>query len=216
VANPFRLDDDGVYRCVAFDQFDWLTHGFGTRRAAPKTDVTLRQIHSSVVWNARGLQDREREGDALVTQEAALHIGIRTADCVPILLVDAKQQALGAVHAGWRGSAGEIVTAAVQKMSADPTDIWAAIGPCIRECCYEVGEDVAQHFSRWTVPAVKPNGKQNLNLAEANRRQLEMAGVPADQIFDSGLCTYCRIETFYSFRREPADPGRLISAIGRL
>ncbi len=120
------------------------------------------------------------------------------------------------MHAGWRGSAGEIVTAAVQKMSADPTDIWAAIGPCIRECCYEVGADVAQHFSRWTVPAVKPNGKQNLNLAEANRRQLEMAGVPADQIFDSGLCTYCRIETFYSFRREPADPGRLISAIGRL
>ncbi len=214
--NLFRLDEDGLYRCAAFEQFDWQTHGFGTRSAAPNTDVTLRQVHSNIVWDAHGLQDGEREGDALVAHETGLRIGVRTADCVPILLLDAKQQTLGAVHAGWRGSAGEIVTAAVKKMGAEPAKVWAAIGPCIRECCYEVGAEVAQHFSKWTVPEVKPNGKQNLNLAGANRRQLELAGVPAHQIVDSGLCTYCRIETFYSFRREPTNPGRLLSAICRL
>ncbi len=212
--NFFRLDDDGVYRCTAFGQFDWLTHGFGTRRSAPKVDVTLRQIHSSVVWNADGLKDREQEGDGLVSRRDNWHVGVRTADCVPILLLDVNGRTVSAVHAGWRGTAGEIVTAAISKMGAHPANIWAAIGPCIRECCYEVGPDVAERFTRWTRSPIKSNGKQNLNLAAANIRQLTQAGVPQAQVFDSHLCTYCDIETFYSFRRQPDEPGRLISAIG--
>ncbi len=215
VDNFFQLAQ-GIYRCLAFDQFDWQTHGFGTRHAHPKTDVTLRQIHSSVVWNAYGLTDRQQEGDALVTNEAGLRIGVRTADCVPILLLDANHRTVSAVHAGWRGSAAQIVTAALAKMDADPAHIWAAVGPCIRECCYEVSADVADRFTAWTTPLEKPNGKRNLNLAEANFRQLQMAGVPGSQIFDSQFCTYCQIETFYSFRREPWENGRLISAISRL
>jgi YfiH family protein len=215
VDNFFHLDH-GIYRCVAFNQFDWQTHGFGTRHAHPKTDVTLRQIHSNIVWNARGLTDREQEGDGLVTNESGLRIGVRTADCVPILLLDADQRSVAVVHAGWRGSAAQIVAAALAKMQADPAHIWAAIGPCIRECCYEVSADVADKFTAWTTPMMKPGGKQNLNLAEANLRQLQNAGVPGSQIFDSQLCTYCQIENFYSFRREPSEKGRLISAISRL
>lgn len=217
---PFCLGEDGIYRCRAFAQFEWQTHGFGTRHANPKTDVTLRQIHSDKVWNAHGLQDREQEGDALVTDDSGLSVGVRTADCVPILLLDAKRQAVGAVHAGWRGSAAEIVNAAVQKMIVDfgseAADIRAAIGPCIRECCYEVGSDVAGHFTRWTSPREKPDGKWNLNLAQVNVCQLQRAGIASTRIFDSHLCTYCRRETFYSFRREPAEPGRMSSAISRL
>jgi len=215
VDNFFHLDH-GIYRCVAFNQFDWQTHGFGTRHAHPKTDVTLRQIHSNIVWNARGLTDREQEGDGLVTNESGLRIGVRTADCVPILLLDADQRSVAVVHAGWRGSAAQIVAAALAKMQADPAHIWAAIGPCIRECCYEVSADVADKFTAWTTPMIKPDGKRNLNLAEANLRQLQNAGVPGSQIFDSQLCTYCQIENFYSFRREPWEKGRLISAISRL
>ncbi len=213
--NFFHLDH-GIYHCLAFDQFDWQTHGFGTRHAHPKADVTLRQIHSGIVRNAHGLADREQEGDGLVSNESGLRIGVRTADCVPILLLDANHRSVGAVHAGWRGTAAQIVTAALAEMQADPSHIWAAIGPCIRECCYEVGSDVADRFRAWTRAREKPDGKRNLNLAEANVRQLELAGVPASQIFDSQFCTYCQIETFYSFRREPWENGRLISAISRL
>jgi len=215
VDNFFHLDH-GIYRCLAFDQFGWQTHGFGTRHAHPKTDVTLRQIHSNIVRNAHGLADREQEGDGLVTNECGPRIGVRTADCVPILILDANNRTVSAVHAGWRGSAARIVTAALAKMEADPSHVWAAIGPCIRECCYEVSPDVADQFTAWTTPMEKPNGKQNLNLAEVNLRQLQNAGVPTSQVFDSQLCTYCQIETFYSFRREPWEKGRLLSAIGRL
>jgi YfiH family protein len=211
----FELGFDGIYRCAAFAQFEWQEHGFGTRHGQPETDVTLRQIHSNVVWNAGGLKDREQEGDALVTGEAGLRIGVRTADCVPILLLDAELRMVGAAHAGWRGSAAEVVTATMGKMASDPANVWAAIGPCIRECCYEVSEDVSARFDAWTSSEVSPNEKRNLNLAAANIRQLELAGVPGAQIFDCGLCTFCRIETFYSFRREPEEPGRLVSAIAR-
>lgn len=220
----FHLGADGIYRCRAFQHFIWQSHGFGTRHANPAADVTLRQIHSDIVLNAHGLGDREQEGDALICNQTGLSIGIRTADCVPILLLDAKQRAIAAVHAGWRGSAAELVRCAIHKMSLEfgslPADLFAAIGPCIRECCYEVGSEVVDRFQdvfpEWRDTPPKPDGKRNLNLAEANIRQMRAAGVPDNQLFDSCLCTCCQIETFYSFRREPGEPGRMTSAISRL
>jgi hypothetical protein len=217
VCDLFRLAADNIFRCIPFEDFNWLSHGFGTRMANPPADVTLRQIHSAILKNAAGLRDLEHEGDALITNQPHRTIGIRTADCVPILLLDSSLRAVAAIHAGWRGSASEIVTKAVQQLTTDfgsqPDNIHAAIGPCIRECCYEVSSDVADQFTRWTTPLVKANGKPNLNLAEVNARQLESAGVPSTQMFDSGLCTFCNAETFYSFRRDPLDPGRMLSAI---
>lgn len=177
-----------------------------------------------MVRNAHGLSDREQDGDALITDEAKLSIGVRTADCVPILLLDAKRRAVAAIHAGWRGTAIEIVRCAIYKMAADfksvPADMFAAIGPCVRECCYEVGSEVAAQFEgvfpEWRETPPKPNGKRNLNLPEANIRQMRAAGIPDVQIYDSCLCTCCQIETFYSVRREPGEPGRMTSAIARL
>ncbi len=139
---------------------------------------------------------------------------------MPILLLDARKRAVAAVHAGWRGTVGAIVTRTVEKMRADfgteASDVRAAIGPCIRECCYEVGPEVASQFSpifpEW--PAV--NGKQHIDLVEANRRHLMFAGVPGSQIFDCGLCTACLAEHFFSYRREPQNPGRMLSIIARL
>ena len=220
----FHLSDDGLYRCQAFQQFIWQAHGFGTRRSKQPASITLRQIHSDLVFNAHGLKDREREGDALVTNEAGLQIGVRTADCVPILLLDTRQRAVAAIHAGWRGTVAEITRCAIHKLAAEfgsqPADILAAIGPCIRECCYEVGPEVVSEFENifpeWTNQALKPGGKRNLNLPEANSRQMRAAGIPSDQIFDSCLCTSCQLETFYSFRREPQEAGRLTSSIMRI
>ena len=220
MSDLFRLAADNIFRCAPFEDFSWLAHGFGTRIANPPDDVTLRQIHSAIVRNAVGLKDREHEGDALITNQPRQTIGIRTADCVPILIVNSSFRAIAAVHAGWRGSASEIAAKVIQQLITEfgskPEHIHAAIGPCIRECCYEVSPNVAAQFTRWTTPLVKANGKPNLNLAEVNARQLESAGVPRTQIFDSGLCTFCQSETFYSFRRDPSDPGRMISAIGVL
>jgi YfiH family protein len=220
--SSFRLGPDGIYRCDAFQQFFWQKHGFGTRLGSPDAVITLRQVHSDQVWNVNVVNDRAREGDALITDCVARSIGVRTADCVPILLLDVKNRAIGAVHAGWRGTAGAIVRRTVERMGDDfstsPEDIFAAMGPCIRACCYTVGAEVAGHFAplfpEWET---LPEGKQrSVDLPEANRRQMASAGVNPDRIFDSGLCTTCQADQFYSFRREPENEGRMIAAIERL
>ena len=217
----FRLGPDGIYRCDAFQEFVWQTHGFGTRAGNPDVRVTLRQIHSDSVVNARGLRDREREGDALVTDEIGTSIAVRTADCVPILLLDAKHRAVAAVHAGWRGTAAGVVQRAIARMRSDfethAQDLYAAMGPCIRGCCYEVGHEVVEQFADAAVYEYSAaTGKYRLNVAEANRRQMKTAGVSADHIFDSGLCTTCESAQFFSYRREPKNPGRMLAAICRL
>ena len=220
LCNAFELGRDGVYRCSAFAQFPWLRHGFGSRVANPPVHLTLRQIHSDVVRNARGLEDREAEGDALVTDEIGRAIGVRTADCVPILLLDRSKRAVGAVHAGWRGTAAGIVPQAIRTLQAEfgseLDDIFAAIGPCIRQCCYEVGPEVAERFAdTFTTQSSQP-GKWQLDIAAANLAQVIETGISPHCIFDFGACTVCRAEDFFSFRREPDDPGRMISSIQRL
>jgi len=216
----FLIGADGIYRCPEFQHFLWQSHGFGTRMANPVADVTLRQIHSNQVWNAHALTDRQHEGDALVTDDIGRRIGVRTADCLPILLLDAGRRAVAAIHTGWRGTAAAIVALAVEKMQLDfgsrPVDIHAALGPCIGECCYEVGPEVASQFSSLFPEWPVVTGKWRVDLAEANRRHLTAAGVPADQIFASGLCTFCLPEHLFSYRREPQTPERMVSVISRL
>ncbi len=218
--DSFRLGSDGVCHCVPFEQFEWQRHGFGTRQANPHADITLRQVHSDCVWNADGFEDREQKGDGLITNKIGKCIGIRTADCVPILLLDCQKRAIGAVHAGWRGTAAEVVKRAIQKMSAEfdtaPADVYAAIGPCIRGCCYEVGANVAAHFGPLFPEWEPADNKRKLDLAEANRRQMLAAGLDAERVFDCGLCTMCQHTQFFSYRRDPEDHGRMIASICRL
>lgn len=225
MTDSFRLGRDGIYRCDAFQQFLWQEHGFGTRHANPKADVMLKQIHSANVVNANEIRGSERqgqrEGDALISDLTGQSIGVRTADCVPVLLLDSKQRAVAAVHAGWRGAAAHLTYFTVHAMrdafGTNPKDLYAAIGPCIRECCYEVGEEVAKQFAeQFPEWGEEERIRWKLDLPEANRRQLLRADVPADRIFDCCMCTTCQPEQFYSYRREPQNPGRMISAICRL
>ena len=221
MSDSFRLGPDGIYRCDAFQEFFWQKHGFGTRQGSPEVQVTLRQIHSDRVVNADGLRNRDREGDALITDCIGKSIGVRTADCVPILLLDCRTRAVGAVHAGWRGTLTGIVKHVIEKMGEDfesnATDLYAAVGPCVRACCYVVDLELAERFSplfpEWE-PAI--GDKRTLDLPEANRRQMQEAGVNPHRIFDCGLCTTCQSADFYSFRREPENPGRMVSGIERL
>ena len=135
-------------------------------------------------------------------------------------MIDTGKRAVAAVHAGWRGTVAGIVARAIQKMQADfgtqAKDIQAALGPCIRECCYEVGARGCLSIQSIFPDDPPVSGKQHINLPEANRRHLVAAGVPAAHIFDCGLCTSCLVEHFFSYRREPQNPGRMVSAICRL
>jgi YfiH family protein len=174
------------------------------------------------VRNAAGLADRSAEGDALISNEAGVTVGVRTADCVPILLVDQETRAIAAVHAGWRGTAAEIVLHAVEDLQtefgANAAHLHAAIGPSIRACCYEVGRDVAEQFRPIFPEWESLHGEETctmLDLVEANRRILVGSGVPDSQIYDCGLCTVCCPEEFHSYRRDPQDRGRMVAFISR-
>jgi YfiH family protein len=217
----FFRDDREVYRAGGLAGFSWLEHGFGTRNSAQWPDpwrlVMLKQIHSDSVVRIDGGRGYAGEGDALITDRPGVLVGIRTADCVPILLADPGKQVVAAVHAGWRGSAARIVektvAALAREYGSDPAGLHAAIGPAIGLCCYEVGNEVAGSFPDHATPGA--NGRSHLDLTAVNRSQLVAAGLRPEQIYGGAGCTKCNDE-FHSYRREGARAGRLISAIGIL
>lgn len=211
-----------VYKSPALEAFGWLEHGFGTRRTDGWPDrsrlVYLRQIHSDVVRIAGPAPGCIGEGDALITDRPDLLLAIKTADCLPVLMADEKRRVVAAIHAGWRGTARGIVRRTIETLrrsfSCGPEDLWAAIGPGIGRCCYEVGPEVAEQFRRLLPELNGFWGRVRLDLAEANRRELIGAGVAAERIWAAELCTCCRPEEFHSHRREPSRWGRMWSVIG--
>jgi YfiH family protein len=206
--------------------------------------ISLKQIHSDVIHLFDAAPAEPCRGDASVTNCPDLLLGVQTADCVPILLVDPKKRAVAAVHAGWRGTLQRIVVKAIGKMQmqfgSKPADLLAAIGPSIGGCCYEVGTEVATQFLSQFAEAPEwfdefrtgdePNPIQWLNmmppghqpppknvlldLRRANRAQLLGAGLRASNIFVSHLCTACRRNLLFSYRKEGPQSGRLLSVIG--
>jgi YfiH family protein len=165
--------------------------------------------------------------DALVSDAARVLIGVKTADCVPILIGDASTGAFAAVHAGWRGTVAGIVTEALQQLDREyatrPADVRVAIGPAAASCCYEVGAEVISAFAERFPESDKlfaPTraGHARIDLFQANQDQLVSAGVSADRIHSSGLCTMCRTDLFFSYRCEKkiqGKVGRLMAVIGR-
>ena len=151
----FFRDGGGVYRCEEFLAIPWLEHGFGTRLSedwlAGRRVASLIQTHSAKVRNFGESWGILGEGDALIGAAPEGLLGIRTADCVPVLAVDVKCRAVAVVHAGWRGIVGGIVGAAVEAMERElgsrREDLRVAVGPAIGECCYEVGPEVAGRFA---------------------------------------------------------------------
>jgi hypothetical protein len=192
-------------------------HGFGLRTSTcPEDLTTVQQVHSARILDACGRKgERIGEGDAIISTGPGVAIGIKTADCVPVLLADAENRAVACVHAGWRGTAANILGAtidAVRLRGCRPDDIRVAIGPSIGACCYEVGEDIARHFAQWA-EGIAGTGVPRLDLPAINEMQARAAGVR--HVWKSGECTFCRSERFYSFRREKEQAGRMISFINR-
>lgn len=201
---------------VLLRQFDWIDHGFGTRNNGAWTpqEHTARahQVHAAGVIEATG-PGHWGDGDALITAMPGLWLEIRTADCVPLLFLDARTRVIAAVHAGWRGTAAQIASVTVEAMArnwnSNPSDLRVAIGPCIASCCFAVGTEVADQFPDFVV---RTEPQPYVDLVSANFRQLLDAGVPANQIDQLGLCTVCDPHRFHSFRRDRGE-GRLVSAI---
>lgn len=134
-----------------------------------------------------------------------------SADCVPLLFYASEIKAIGAVHSGWRGTALAISEKTVQKlcdMGEKPENIFVSVGPCIGKCCYEVSEDVALNFSSDCFTK-KADGKYMLDLALANKLLLINAGVPAENIEISGICTKCNNDLFFSHRGQNGKSGTL-------
>jgi len=209
----FYQDSQQIYRVRAFDSFAWLLHGFGTRHSQTwgADAAVLHQIHSAIVVDAAGRSGSLGDGDALIENTRGNSVAVKTADCVPILLVDERHRAVAAVHAGWRGTSQKIVqkamAAMVARFESDVADLHAAIGPAIGACCYEVGAEVASQFGVAGHPA-------HLDLAQINQQQLIEQGVSATRIYLAGLCTKCLEKEFYSWRRDGERAGRMLSVAG--
>ncbi|WP_433969170.1 peptidoglycan editing factor PgeF [Tunturiibacter gelidiferens] len=205
--------------------------------------VGLRQIHSDVVHVVREadgalggkLQTADGravlEGDGLVTNVPGVLIGVGTADCVPVLVVDQEKRAVGAFHAGWRGTVAQIVERGVAMMMTEygsrVEDLEAAVGPSIGACCYSVGREVHREFRErfaygeelFRVGVAEEEEKLYLDLWEANRRQLLEAGVGEDRITVVGECSACKVDSqgelkYFSHRGEKGVAGRMLSVVG--
>lgn len=182
--------------------------------------ITVNQVHGTSTLRVDEGPDGGGDHDALITARPGLLIGVKTADCAPILLLDPVRSVVGAVHAGWRGTAALIAARAVEAMRVEfgtgPGDVVAAIGPAIGECCCRVGEDVAGAFSK-NLGGTFCRGRDGVlhaDLHGANRRALETAGVRPSNIHAIDLCTACNPALFFSHRRDRGGTGRHLNFIG--
>lgn len=188
------------------------------------------QVHGADVRVVRDKIEAQSEDvrcDALATVEARVLLGVKTADCVPVLLADPRSGACAAIHAGWRGTLAEIVARALEAMreefGTEARDVRAAIGPAARACCYEVGADVIEAFRAKftyaeTLLTPTREGHALADIQRANREQLIQAGVAPERVHTLPLCTICRKDLFFSYRRDRklyGRTGRLLSVIGR-
>jgi YfiH family protein len=192
--------------------------------------ATAWQVHGDdikLVANDRDASASEEKFDALVSSLPGVLVGVKTADCVPVLIGDPNRGAFAAVHAGWRGTAESIVAKAVDRMrkefGTDPSNLVCAVGPAASCRRYEIGQDVIDIFKSNFKDGEKylsstGEGHALIDLFAANRDQLLEKGVPSENIFISPLCTIERTDLFFSYRVEKklyGKTGRLLSVIGK-
>lgn len=219
-------------------------HGFTTRALVLKDDASewaavaefmqvdvgcvrlIRQVHGAGVTLVRKGNippPVAPEADVIVSDDPAVAIGVRVADCAPILLADHRLGVVAAAHAGWRGTVQRAARAAVEAMTREfgsvPADLVAAIGPCLGACCGEVGEEVVRAFEeaghrnveRWF--GVGPTPRPYLDLARANVDQLVESGIAPEHVHVAGLCTKTHSRVLHSYRAQAGAAGRMVGII---
>lgn len=240
-----------VIRAPLLEEETWLQHGFGLKDISIEQylkayglQATIPQTHQihgctvhvldatslksqvsgprSQVSGLKSPQGLPLEGDGFLSDQPGIVCWVRTADCLPILLADPAHKVVGAVHAGWKGTAQKAVLKAVEEMrrrwKSEPSDLKAALGPAIGGQCYQVQSDVAQVFEKEGFspgPWMEKIDRRHwfLDIAFANQSLLESAGVPRERIYLSLACTACDLEKFHSFRKEEGKKGEQVSFI---
>lgn len=195
--------------------------------------ATARQVHGNEVRVVSGQPESQGAGnggdedsdleewrfpaaDALTTDRMGVAISVRVADCVPLVLVDPEHGAVAVAHCGWRGLAGGLVPATVAAMTGAygtrPEECRAGIGPAVGPCCYTVGQEVREAFGARGHQAhfLDSKGTLRLDLWETTRRQLAAAGVPANSMESLAHCTSCRVDLFFSRRRDGEIRGQMM------
>lgn len=197
-----------------------------------KFDLAIAwQVHGDgvkVVKTGSDIANSDEKFDSLVSQMPHTLLGVKTADCVPVLIGDTKTKAFAAVHAGWRGTVQSIVVRAIEKLQetyySEPKDMIAAIGPAAGRKNYEIGKDVVDAFKaafftcgKYFTPT--NGGHAYIDLHLANKDQLLACGLPLENIFTAPFCTMERTDLFFSYRVEKklyGRTGRLMSIIGQI
>jgi hypothetical protein len=223
-------------RVPALEEVPGLVHGFeqrlgpagwegrdeARRRVASALERSgplflLKQVHGARVrrapWTGRP------EADAAVAEAPGALLGIETADCLPVLVVDPVRRAVAAAHAGWRGTAAGVAREAVAALLAGGSrteDLIAATGPGIGPCCYEVGDELRSAFGERGADFFRPGprGRPHLDVRAANEHQLLEAGIPEARIHRVADCTRCRADLYHSYRRDGKEAGRMINFVG--
>jgi polyphenol oxidase len=196
---------------------------------APYNLSTVWQIHSDLIKtvDSTNLKETDDKFDAIISNLAETLIGVKTADCVPVLIGDSKTKAFAAIHAGWRGTVQSIVVKAINRMKnefgTNPNDLICSIGPAAVSC-YEVGKDVIEEFAanlKNSTHLFTPTKENHafVDLHQANREQLVSCGVNDRNILTAPFCTMDRSDLFFSYREDQkkyGQTGRLLSVIGQM
>jgi len=198
-----RLD-----HAIARDVSDFLAQRFGIEASL----ATCTQIHSANVQRV-GFQSRWRECDAcdaIWTSDPHVALGIKTADCLPVSIIAG--DVIGNIHSGWRGAVAQITSGTIDAMHIDTATAYAWLGPTIRVCCFEVGEEVAEKFPSRFVDRSHPT--PHVDVSAFTVAMLVERGFAADHVFDAGLCTRCNKSMFHSYRRDK-NTGRNLAIVAQ-
>lgn len=190
--------------------------------------VRPKQRHTDIIKRVDGLGENYDGVDGLITNKAGINLTLTYADCTPILIYDPVNKAIGNIHSGWRGTVQKIGLKAIEKMKIEygskPDKLIVCIGPCIKQCHFEVSSDVKEIFEEEfsylnrNDDIIKKNekeeGKYFINTTLINRLVLERAGVRPENIIDSNICTVCNYDIVHSYRKDREKSGRNIAIIG--
>lgn len=217
----------------SWEKIPFLFHGFGTaewkerdfKKQKEWKDfklVFLKQVHSDVVHFVDEIPKGNLKGDALITRLPKIFLIIKTADCLPVLIVDERKHIIAAVHCGWKGTQKKLLEKVIQGLAArhgsNPRTLLVAFGPCIGGACYEVGEDVKRSFEEEGFPQdffenhPRKEGKYLFDLRKANVFQLINRGIRKENIIVMDICVHCK-KNFHSFRRDREGADRNFSFI---
>ncbi len=191
---------------------------------------SLNQVHGSDVlvvdeqlldiWE-NGRLIKPISADAAITDQPGVALTVLTADCLPIIIVNPKMQAIAMIHAGWRGTCRGVTQKTLSKLidryGGSAADFFVGMGPCIGSCCYEVGLEAVdvfrEKFSDWHKYCSNKNGKWRLDLVGANKSQLLKAGVLPQNISQIDCCTACNPDMFFSYRQTAGVTGRMMNLV---